>query len=119
MKKLLILLILVLMTGCAQFAPKATYQVENCDRTYQWDAERQRDVITFESCTKSNVESNRESKNIVLKSNQKSGQLDFSAGELTNAEETAWAKALAEILSDPEAVQAGFGILRTLLTGQK
>lgn len=100
-KIIFIILTCFIVVGCQQFAPKANYQVENCERTYQWDDKRQRDVITFESCTTSYAQSNRESKSVVLKSNQKTGQLDFTAGELTNAEEAAWAKVLANLLSDP------------------
>ena len=119
MKTLLFIILTLFLTGCAQFAPKANYQVEVCERTFDWNEEKRRQDVIWESCTKSFAESNRESKNVALKYDPENGGLDFQAGELTNAPETAWAQAIAELLKDPEAVQATVNVFKALLTGGK
>lgn len=110
---------LILFTSCAQFAPKANYQVETCDTFYRWDDNRMQHIITHETCVTSTAESNRESKNIVLKSNQKTGQLDFTAGELSNASETEWSKALARLLSDPNFLSSMAGAVLNAVSNNR
>ena len=118
MKKILILTTLILntlfLTGCQQFAPKAEYTIENCTTHFYWDDEKKMNRITHETCTRSTANSNREVADFKLDSNQQKGTFNVQAGSLTNANETAWARAMGELLSDPQVVATGLKALLSL-----
>lgn len=114
MKTLTLIIALFILSGCAQLTgpAKANYQSKQCETHYRWDEALQMNRITHETCSYSNVSSNREFANgILIEGNKTTGEFKVDTASVMNAKESSITKALGEIISQPGVIQA---LIKTL-----